>query len=71
MEKHLSEAGAKQGFKLPPGILDYTFNDNAAVPKSSLVQVGQKWNIEDGFQRANNDNDILDEVAEPLKINTA
>jgi len=38
---------------------------------AGLVQVGQKWNIEDGFQRANNDNDILDEVAEPLKINTA
>jgi len=50
--------------------LDYTYNDNAAAPsKSGLVQVGQKWDIADGFGPKVNNNDILDDaIADPINV---
>lgn len=36
----------------------------------SFVQVGQKWNIEDGI-RSKNDDDILNDVAEPVNMRLA
>jgi hypothetical protein len=35
-----------------------------------LVQVGQKWNIEDGI-KSKNDDDILNDVAEPVTMKLA
>jgi hypothetical protein len=46
--------------------LEYKLND--AAPSSALVQVGQKWEIQDGFAPKVDNNDILDDVADDIKV---
>jgi len=64
----LNQAYSKPSFKLPPGILSYTYNDDKTVP-SGLVQVGEnmKWDIDESMRpSATSNEDVIDYLDEPM-----